>query len=85
MVAYQLSTGEVSGSNPSKCENFSIEISNLLNPNLNGAANACALEHIWMIVRKWSIFNENPSTGTVQRIQLEGVPTSQRTGVLSST
>ena len=43
--------------------------------------NACALEHIWMIVKKWSIsgFKENHTTGTLQGEKLEGVPASQRT------
>ena len=38
LVAYQLGTDEVSGTNPSKGENFSMNLSNWLNSNLNGAA-----------------------------------------------
>ena len=34
MVAYQLGTGEVLGSNLSKGENFSVKISNWIYPNL---------------------------------------------------
>ena len=38
LLANQLGTGEVPGSNPGKGENFSMKISNWLNSNLNGAA-----------------------------------------------
>ena len=61
LLAYQLGTEEVPGSNPGKGDNFSMKISN-------------------QILR----IQGEPHSRTIQGIQLEGVPTSQKRQVFEA-